>query len=80
MNPEKKFLCLNLVGTETEHEHAAVLFPELFPLNGVVCSRREDFIEVLRHHAQVDPILASWFLFCGHKKQVNFQEFQIQYQ
>ena len=25
-----------------EREHAAVLFPEFFPLDGVVCSRRED--------------------------------------
>jgi len=28
MNPEKKYLCLNLAGRKkTEHEHAAVLFP-----------------------------------------------------
>ena len=50
-----------------KHEHAALLFPDFFPRDGVFCSCREDYSEALRHDAVVDPILSSWMLLFGHK-------------
>lgn len=55
------------VRRKMKQQHAALLFPDFFPRDGVFCSCREDYSEALRHDAVVDPILSSWMLLFGRK-------------